>query len=307
MGTISEEVLDLLSEEERAALEDDEDSGKDDDANKDNDGAGDDETKEEEEARLKAEEDVKAADEEAARLKAEQEAQAEEDAKAKGPEGEKETAIPAAIPTAIPPFQLKATGKTPEQIDEALKALDDQFEEGDITLKDYNARRDTLTREKWTAETYEDINKQVAIQTVENTWKQAQKDFFAANENFGTNAVLNAAFVHVVNGLLASEEGKKLTDAALLKKAKETVEESLGIGKKGEPTKDDDGKAALAAAKKKEAERGKDGKSIRDIPKDDSTEFGDKFDVLDRLDGEAFEKAIAKLSDAERREYGRRG
>jgi len=302
---ISEEAMDLLSDEERAALEADEGAG-DDDAGKKNDEeekTGENETKAEEEARLKAEEDVRLKEEEDARVKAEEEANKKE-GKDKGDE-------PTPVTPVIPPFQLKAGDKTAEAIDAELTALDEKFEEGDITLKDYNAKRDELTREKWTAETYEDINRQVAAQSVDVRWKQAQQDFYAENETFSTNRHLNAAFVSEVNALLASEEGKKMTDAALLKAARKTVEESLGIGKKEEPKADDDRekekREALAAAKKKEAEKGKDGASIRDLPLAQETEFDDKFDALDKLEGEDFENAVAQMSDAERKAYAHRG
>jgi hypothetical protein len=138
-----------------------------------------------------------------------------------------------------------------------------------------------------------------------------QEDFFTENANYRENSILNAAFVHAVNTLLATDDGKRLTDRQILLKAKENVEQSLGIvtGKNEDKEKDkgDAGKAALEAAKEKEAQKGKDGVSLRDIPKSQQEDSGDKFAYLDNLEGEAFENAIAALSESERKAYARRG
>jgi len=213
-------------------------------------------------------------------------------------------------PVNSPLFKLDtgAEGKTLEGITEELKNLDEQFEEGDIHLKDYNAQRDALNQAKFRLEMYDDINKQVATQTVENKWKQAQKEFFEENESYRDNPDLNAALVRRVNNLLATDEGKKMSDRAILQKAREGLDESLGLGK-GKRTKEDadPGKDALAEAKMKEAEKGRDGMSLRDIPKSQEAESGDKYDALDKLEGEEFEKAVAALSDAERQAYAVRG
>lgn len=298
---LTEEQKENLSAEELAALEDDGEKGGGEDGNTGDTADGDSDA---DTGDAKTAEVLKAEAEEAARQKADEEAKAAEDAK-KAEEKNDEPPVAAAV---IPPFQLQSgTGKTVEEITAELKALDEQLEEGDIALQEYNAKRDGLNKVLFRQEMYEDINKQVATQVVETRWKQAQQDFYTENKTYRDNSALNAAFVHVVNGLLASEEGKKMTDMALLKKAKSNVEESLGIGKKEDPPKkDDDGKAALETAKKKEAEK-KSGPSLKDMPKAQEADFGDKFDALDKLSGEAFEEAVAKLTDAECRAYARRG
>ncbi len=302
MGFTDEE-LEGLSEEERAALEEDENTkGEGDDQSKENEGEGDDKEGDDKEG---AGEEKNTGDTSAGEGD-EKSDDADDDQKE---DIQKETHVASAV---IPPFKLNAgDGKNLEDIDSELKKLDEQFEEGDIPLKEYNAKRDALNQDKFKLQMYEDINKQVAAQAVEGRWKQAQQDFFDENQRYRENTVLNAAFVHVVNGLLATEEGKKMSDRAILLKAKATVEESLGIVSKGEDKKESDKEeaetAALAAAKKKEGEKGRDGMSLHNMPKSQEAEFGDKFDALDKLEGEEFELAIAKLSDAERKEYAHRG
>jgi len=299
MGFTDEELAGL-SEEERAALEEDDDAkgeaegdegGTDDERGKAGEGEGDDGDK-----GKTLDDGDKGGDQGAD----------------EGADNDKSDAGAAenVAPVNSPLFKLDAgaEGKTLEGITEELKKLDEQFEEGDIPLKDYNAQRDALNQAKFRMEMYDDINKQVATQAVENNWKTAQMEFFEENESYRDNPDLNAAFVRRVNNLLATDDGKKMSDRAILQKAREELDESLGLGK-GKSTKEDadPGKDALAEAKKKEAEKGRDGMSLRDIPKSQEAESGDKYDALDKLEGEEFEKAVAALSDAERQAYAVRG
>jgi len=315
MGGFTDEELEGLSEEERAALkeEDDDDRGKGDGDHEDVDGS---DGKDGQDNQDDGQDDNKGGQGD---VDGDDKGKTQDDDDKGGDQGVADDAdndqqgadsAQDVNTSVIPPFQLSTSGKTTEEIDAELTKLDEQFEEGEIPLKDYNAQRDALTREKWTIETYADINKQVATQTIENNWKKAQQDFFEDNEQYRDNPDLNVAFVNRVNKLLATDEGKKMSDRVLLQKAKEALEESLGFGKgkaKEEGSKGDTGKEALAAAKKKEAEKGRDGKSLHDIPKSQEFEGGDKFDALDKLDGEEFEKAVAALTDAERKAYARRG
>jgi len=298
---LTEEQLDGLSEEERAALKEDDDAkgkaegdegggaGADDDKGKADDGEGDDDKGKAQDGGDKGGD--QGADEGA------------------GSDKSDAGAAENVAPVNSPLFKLDAgaDGKTLEGIAEELETLDEKFEQGDIALKDYNAQRDALNQAKFRLEMYKDINEQVANQTVENNWKAAQQEFFAENKEYRENPVLNAAYAHVVNGLLATEEGKKLTDRQLLTKAKETVEESLGIVREKGKDKGDAGKAALEAAKRKEAEKGRDNASLSKMLLAESQEIGDRFDALDKLNGEDFENAIAALSESERKAYARRG
>jgi hypothetical protein len=160
---------------------------------------------------------------------------------------------------------------------------------------------------------YEDISQQVAQQTIENHWKAAQADFFSENAEYFDNAILNAAYVHAVNKLLASDEGKAMSDRMLLLKAKEQVDEALGRTSKAT----DDGKVkdiederakrkAIADAKRAEADKGKGNVTLDKVPASKGT-HEDRFDALDKLTGEDFENAVAALTDADREAYERRG
>lgn len=293
MDGFTDEQLENLSEEERAALEEEEEG---EESPRSNEGEAE-----------EPEEDGEETDQSGTGAADGEKEGADNDDDQREEDQKEEPSAPPVDPI----FKLNpgADGKTIEELSAELNKLDEQFEEGDISLKDYNAQRDALNQAKFRLEMYEDINRQVAVQTVENNWKAAQREFFSENRDYIENSILNAAYVHAVNSLLATDEGKAMSDRQVLLKAKETVEESLGM-KKGEGGKDDQGdagKAALAAAKKKEAGKGRDGMSLRDMPKSQEDESGDRFDALDRLEGEEFENAIAKLSDSEREAYARRG
>jgi len=333
MADFTDEQLESLSEEERAALEEEDENiqGEGDDEQgveesaSENDEEGEEDSKSKETEEEADEKEVEGREEEKSEDKFKEGSEEEIEAKDKTEEQKGEPAEP---PPANPLFKLDAgtDGKTLEDIDADLQKLDEQFEEGDIPLKDYNSKRDALNQAKFRLAMYEDINKQVAVQFVENNWKAAQKEFFADNPAYQDDQVLNAAFVHVVNGLLATDEGKKMTDRQVLMKARETVEESLWIfsgkanekddGEKEDRAKKDDSskdnaekekREVIAAAKKKEAQKGHDSASLAKMPLAESLEGGDKFDVLDKLTGEEFENAIAALSDSERKTYARRG
>lgn len=299
MGKLTDDELEMLSDEERAALEDDEGADKD-EKPKDSNAEDDEEDKDDEE------EEKAKADEETAAAEAAEKAKSD-----KAAEAEDKAAVPPGPP---PPFKLDAkTGKTLDELNAELKRLDEQFEEGDIALSKYNEERGVALQAKWRIETFEEINKQVAQQTIENHWKAAQADFFSDNKEYFDNAILNAAYVHAVNKLQASDEGKAMSDRMLLLKAKEQVDEALGRTSKatddGKVKDIDDERAkrkAIADAKRAEADKGKGNVTLDKVPASKGT-HEDRFDALDKLTGEDFENAVAALTDAEREAYERRG
>jgi len=174
----TEDELAGLSEEERAALEEDDDAkgeaegdegGTDDERGKAGEGEGDDGDK-----GKTLDDGDKGGDQGAD----------------EGADNDKSDAGAAenVAPVNSPLFKLDAgaEGKTLEGITEELKNLDEQFEEGEIPLKDYNTQRDALTREKWTIETYADINKQVATQTVKTTGSRPKRSSSRRTRATGT-------------------------------------------------------------------------------------------------------------------------
>ena len=65
-------------------------------------------------------------------------------------------------------------------------------------------------------------------------------------------------------------------------------------------------RTAIEAAKKAEAERAAAVKTLAKVPVSEGNQGDDKYDAIDKLTGEAYENAVAKMSDAERAIYAAR-
>ena len=109
-----------------------------------------------------------------------------------------------------------------------------------------------------------------------------------------------------VNKLLADPKSASMSDADLLKAAQARVDAAIGRKPDSEPPAKTD-ESAIRKAKKEAADVSKAPKTLQGIPAaapaDDVD--GNPFAYLDRLNGEEFEAAIAKLSDADRNRWAR--
>ena len=272
----------------------------------------------EEEAKAKAAAD---AEEVAAAQAAKEAADLEAAKKAEEPakKAEEATAEATVIPPKVEPiFTLEAEKKhgTKEEIEAKMSALDAKFEDGDITLAAYNKERAEYVEALTEIRMFEKINAQVQKAAAEKGWRDAQADFFRMNPEYSVERIKNVAFVDAVNRILATEESKKMTDAQIFEAAKkecDAVFHPAGPPKaetvKGMPAKDtsaEEKRAAIEAVKKAEAERAADVKTLARIPVSEVNQGEDKYDAIDKLTGEAYENAVAKMSDAERAIYAAR-
>jgi hypothetical protein len=123
---------------------------------------------------------------------------------------------------------------------------------------------------------------------------------------------MNLTLVDAVNTILATDESKKMTDAQIFALAKERCD---GVYKPRQPKADPgDQAAAEAAARKKALDDAKAAElakaagviTLKDVPAADSSMADDKFDMIDKLEGDAYQNAIARLSDADRAAYAAR-
>ena len=264
----------------------------------------------EEEAKAKAKADADAAakvqvDKEAADLEAAQKAEA----------AAKAAAVIA--PKVEPAFVLESKSQhgTIAEIEAKMTALDTKFEDGDITLAAYNKERagyvEAITEQKMFAT----INAQVQKAAAEKGWKDAQADFFKDNPEYSNERAKNLVFVDAVNRLLATDESKKMTDAQVFEAAKkecDAVFYPTGRQKPDDKAAADAAAAAevkrkaIEAAKKAEADRAAGVKTLARVPVSEGNQGDDKYDAIDKLTGEAYENAVAKMSDAERAQYAAR-
>jgi hypothetical protein len=227
------------------------------------------------------------------------------------------------VPKNEPVFTLEAEKKhgTREEIEAKMTALDTKFEDGDITLAAYNKERAEYVESLTEMKMFDKINAQVQKAAAEKGWKDAQADFFSSNAEYSAERIKNVAFVDAVNRLLATDESKKMTDAQIFAAAKKECD---AVFHPEAPPKADDGnvvsieekrtaieaaeekRKAIEAAKKAEAERAAGVKTLAKVPVSEGNQGDDKYDAIDKLTGEAYENAVAKMSDTERAIYAAR-
>ena len=232
------------------------------------------------------------------------------------------TAETVIAPKVEPIFTLEAENKhgTREEIEAKMTALDTKFEDGDITLAAYNKERAEYVESLTEMKMFDKINAQVQKAAAEKGWKDAQADFFRSNAEYSTERIKNVAFVDAVNRLLATDESKTMTDAQIFEAAKKECDavfhpnERVKPDDSNEQVKPDDSnvssldekRKAVEAAKKVEADRAAEVKTLAKVPVSEGNQGDDKYDAIDKLTGEAYENAVAKMSDAERTIYAAR-
>ncbi len=227
------------------------------------------------------------------------------------------------VPKVEPVFILEAEKKhgTREEIEAKMSALDTKFEDGDITLAAYNKERAEYVESLTEMKMFDKINAQVQKAAAEKGWKDAQSDFFRSNPEYSAERIKNVSFVDAVNRLLATDESKKMTDAQIFEAAKKECD---AVFHPEGPPKIDDGnvvsieekrkamdaaeekRKAVEAAKKVEADRAAGVKTLAKVPVSEGNQGDDKYDAIDKLTGDAYERAVAKMSDEERKIYAAR-
>ena len=284
MSKLTEEELALLTEEERDGYLDDED---DDEGEEGNGDEGDDDPQDD---------PTLAVDDPAAAAQAAANDQAGDD-QGDGAETKEEfTTQPKPLFNTEIPADIQAQRT---EIDEKEDALDKQFDEGDITfsehkkaLREINQQRNALDRAELKAELAAE-----AYQTqIDNSWQASQTAFFASHPELNTaNEVQMTALDHLVR-----QETKATLDKGgsigvpELERAYTKYKQAFNI-EAAAP------KQAKAPASKNE---GVVPPNLGKLPAATANDTDDgKFAHLDRLEGVAFEDALAKLSDAQRDEY----
>ena len=283
MSKLTEEELALLTEEEREGYLDDEDDDEGEEGNGDN-GAGEGDDDPQDDPTLAVDDPAAAA-------------QADADDQGDGAETKEEfTTQPKPLFNAELPADIQAQRTA---IDEKEDALDKQFDEGDITfsehkkaLREINQQRNALDRAELKAELAAE-----AYQTqIDNSWQASQTAFFSAHPEINTaNDVQMTALDHLVR-----QETKAVLDKGgvigvpELERAYMKYKQAFNI-EAAAP------KQAKAPSAKNE---GVVPPNLGKLPAATANDTDDgKFAHLDRLEGVAFEDALAKLSDAQRDEY----
>ena len=281
MSKLTEEELALLTEEERDGYLDDED---------DDEGEGEEGNDDPQDDPTLAVDDPAAAAQAAANDQ-------EGDDQGDGAETKEEfTTQPKPLFNTEIPADIQAQRT---EIDEKEDALDKQFDEGDITfsehkkaLREINQQRNALDRAELKAELAAE-----AYQTqIDNSWQASQTAFFASHPELNT---ANEVQMTALDDLVRQE-----TKATLDKGGSIGVPELERAYTKYKQAFNIEAAAPKQAKAPSAKNEGVIPPNLGKLPAATANDTDDgKFAHLDRLEGVAFEDALAKLSDAQRDEY----
>ena len=317
------EESDLLSEEEKAAMAEDLSEQEAEEKARQAAGEGEDDAdaivakakadaeaaaeakKAREDADAKKAKEIEEADAEIAAKKAKD----DEDAKAaaagedKGDKGgEAKAATPA--PGSQPPLVMQTmTAEQVKGLKDSLEENEKKFQDGEVNYKEYFDARLEIERQLW----QNDLAAQLSETGVEAQWQWEQSSFLGSEDNAWINDddVVYSAFAATVNRIMSSEEGAVMPGPDLLAKARDEVAARFSPDKAADDAaaqEKKDKEAALKGAKK--AQGNKDlPLTLGEVPAAEDEEGGGEFGWIDKLDGEAYEKAVEGLSEAQLSRY----
>lgn len=202
------------------------------------------------------------------------------------------------------------TAEDPGDTEEKLKAIADskeklieEFDDGELTAKEYQIELDKLAKQERDIERVVDranLARDMEEQRARNEWLDTVNTFLEDHDEYRKFPMRHRALDAAVRELAAVEENASLSGAEILEKAHDQIVEQFGIQKQPKPKDEGDKKRA---GRKIDAPP-----SLARVPASDLTETGDstRWSKLDRLmetDPERYEAEMGKLSDADREAY----
>lgn len=215
-------------------------------------------------------------------------------------------------PEEAPEFQPQITAEPVESYDERMKEisdkiadLDNQFEDGDIDMREYRAETRKLDSEatdlKLQQRDYENAVKNNENSAVQR-WQWEQDRFFgqSANQIYKDNTLLGTAFDTAVKQLAQDDANEGKPMAWFLEEADRQVRELFTAPGKGEGGEKKGGKG-----QKRGGKRDKIPPNLGDMSGAEQPDVGgsDEFAKLDKLEGLELEQALARLSPADQDRY----
>lgn len=189
-------------------------------------------------------------------------------------------------------------------IGEKKGALLEQFDNGDITAKEYQSQLDALNKEERTIESAvqkAQIAAEMRQQQEVNNWMgQVQTFTTQAHPEYSTSKVRWMALDAFVKEIGSDPANASLTGAQILAEAHKRVVEDLGEVQ-AKAKAEADGKQQPLKGSKAEPP-----KTLAKVPAADNAMDDNKWAAFDRLaatDPVALEEKLMKLSEAERDEY----
>ncbi|AAQ54985.1 hypothetical protein Bcep22_gp52 [Burkholderia phage Bcep22] len=310
----SDEDLAGLTDEERAALQEDDGSGdattlgdslKDDPDAGGGEGAKSGTTDD----ANKGSEDGKKSDDDAAAGKTD-DAAGDDDAGKKG-DDTPAAAKPTIVPLLVAEAPADADAKLKE-IGEKKSTLIEQFDNGDITAKEYQSQLDDLNKAERAIERAVDkaqTASEMRQQQEMNAWLGQVNDFTSkAHPEYSTSRVRWTALDTFVKEIAAKPENANIDGAEILRQAHEMVVADLGEATpKADTGKKDDGSKDGKTAKPLKGAKIEPPPTLGKVPASDNADIDSgRWTALDRLqetDPEAHEEKLMKMSAADRDAY----
>lgn len=263
MSRYTEEELQDLTEEERAALEDLEAE----------------EVEDEEEEEETGEDEGGNADD------------AEEEAEKDSVATEVQPLLAADVPEDAAE-QLEAIARQKEE-------LVQQFDDGELTAKEYQLELDKLAKQEREIEQAQfkaKLAQEMAEQQQRNAWLATVNQFLSEHAEYRQYPLRYKALDLAVRELAAQEENQGLSGREILEKAHEQIVEQFGLARAEEKPEGKKRRKPIEAPP-----------TLANVPAASATETEDgRWVRLDRLmetDPERYERELAKLSDADRDAY----
>ena len=207
-----------------------------------------------------------------------------------------EPEAPAPPATAQQPQVQDKFGVELDKLNADMADLKQKFDDGDISIDEYMDSRFAIERKVVKIEAHQERMQQDA----QMSWDRANQEFLANEDNkaLRENDVLYGAFAMQVNKLIGEPASAAMSDADLLRSARDKVFAAFRIPQESQPSKDE---SAIRAAKREAANRGKAPTTLQGVPAAAQADDVDQspFAYLDRLSGEQLEAAVAKLSEAD--------
>jgi hypothetical protein len=233
------------------------------------------------------------------------------DADDKGDKGDEvdadEKAVIEALPTYKPPEDAKPAITA---LKEKQTALAKEFDDGDLSASEYQAKLDEIYEERRGIENKQ-LKAEIAKENRETAWNGAVEAFLKDNDQY-SKGTANGILDREVRRLqvAAEDAGRDPLHPSILEAAHAAILETAAalVGKTAEPAAADAGAAdkkpgAKTALKKRPAAP----PTLAKVPAADISEVNDgKYDELDKLqdsDADAFHAALAKMPEAERNRY----
>lgn len=188
------------------------------------------------------------------------------------------------------------------EIDGKLAKLDELFDEGELTSKEYRDQQSALMAERKALEHDElkaKVKQELDAENGKREWMKAQERFFKAEENarFRDDEVLLGALDQQVRKLAVTPEAANLTGDEILARARAVIAKSFGLAEASAPRKD--GRPARPQRPKVPVDMGGLPAAGSERPQDG------KYSHLNGLTGEALEEAVSRLSPADQEAWAR--